>query len=138
MKLIYRCANTAEASVILNALMNAGIPAVEGESGMSSVFPLPNFGPTIYVDDKNADKAMSLLKELEYQALLTEKNESFREVDQQEIDYLKSVHTEKGSNIWIWLMAAVLLFGLFRAILHAKGEGTWFSSRSLVSLEWKG
>ena len=127
MKLIYRCANSAEASVVLNALMEAGIPAVEGESGTSSVFPLPNFGPTIYVDDKNVDRAIELLGELERQTLLTQKNESFREVDHQEIDYLQTVHDEKGSNIWIWVLAFIMLLGLFRAILHANGQGNWFS-----------
>jgi len=129
MKLIYRCANNAEASVILNTLMEAGIPAVEGETGTSSIFPLPNFGPTIHVDDKDVNKAIQLLRELERNAQLTQKNESFREVDHQEIEYLQTVHNKNGSNVWIWLLVAVLLLGLFRAILHTKGEGDWFSRR---------
>ncbi len=137
MKLIYRCANNAEASVILNALMESGIPAVEGESGTSSVFPLPNFGPTIHVEDKDVDRAVQLLQELEENAQLTQKNENFREVDHQEIEYLQTVNREKGSNLWIWLLAAILLLGLFRAILHAKGDGDWFSRRGFVSFEMR-
>jgi len=135
MKLIYRCANSAEASVILNALLDAGIPAVEGESGTSSVFPLPSFGPTIFVNEKNVGQATQLLRMLEEDAQLTQKNESFRDVDHQEIDYLQTVHDKKGSNIWIWLLAAILLFGLFRSILYAKGEGTWFSKSKQIPFE---
>ncbi len=126
MKLIYRCANTAEASVVLNILLEAGIPAVEGESGTSSLFPLPNFGPTIYVDDKNVERAIQILKEMEREAHQKEMNESFREVDHREIDYLKSVHRPKGSKLWIWIMAVLLLLGLLRAAIYAKKQGDWF------------
>ncbi len=131
MKLIYRCTNSAEASVVLNTLLEAGIPAVEGESGTSSVFPLPNFGPTIHVDDKNVEQAVKLLKELEKNAQLTRKNESFREADLQEIEYLETVHAQKGNNLWIWILAVILLLGLFRAIIFSNGQGDWFSHSNL-------
>jgi len=130
MKLIYRCANIAEASVILNVLFEAGIPAVDGESGTSSVFPLPNFGPTIYVDDENVDRAVQILKELEKETQWAENNESFREVDREEIDYLKTVHTHQGNKLWVWIVVLILLVGLLRAVFYAQGQGDWFSRKT--------
>ena len=129
MKRIYRCANGAEVSIILHALAEEGIMAVEGEKGTSSVFPLPNLGPSIYVKEIDSERAKVIILDLEQNAMLSAKNESFKEVDKPEIDYLRDVHQgKKKNNIW-WIMVVILfLIALIRSFLKFQNtQETWFS-----------
>lgn len=113
MKLIHRCQNGVEANVILIALSQAGINAFEGEQGTSSIYPLPNFGPAIYVSTEEANKAIQIIQQLTLEGEFAKENETFYDADPKEIEYLKSLNEEREFSPWIWIMTFIIIaFGL--------------------------
>ncbi|GEM_PF-6628114 len=117
MVIIHRCAHQAEASIILHALAQAGIPATAGDDNVSSLFPLPGFGPTIMVREQDVEAAREVLANLASDFQKAWDEASYHDVDHKEIAYLKSRYEEQNrTSVWWTLLVLLLLIMLIRII----------------------
>lgn len=116
MILLHNCANNAEASVILHTLKEGGVAAIKQEAGFSGLFPIPGFGPSIYVQKKDIEKAQLIFRELEIEAQQTADNESFKDVDHEEIAYLKKIK-EKPRKDYVYLFVVAFIIFIIMKFL---------------------
>ena len=121
----------SEARLYAARLKEASIPSFISNANIMTALPLGGGGGIgLNVREKDAPQAQRIITQLDLRRQ-QELDENYREVDEEEIAYLKSLHERQGGkrkwNIVLWLVVLFALLLVLRAFLRAAGvvESWW-------------
>lgn len=121
----------SEARLYAARLKEVDIPSFISNANIMTALPLGGGGGIgLNVREKDAGQAQRIVAQLDLQRQQN-LNDDYREVDEEEIAYLKSLHErQSGKQKWnmvLWLVVIIALLLVLRAFLRAAGivESWW-------------
>jgi len=121
----------SEARLYAARLKEANIPSFISNANIMTALPLGGGGGIgLNVREQDIPQAQRIIAQLDLQRQQAPE-ENYREADEEEIAYLKSLHEQRSPkqkwNIMLWLVIIIALLVVLRAFLRAAGmvESWW-------------
>jgi len=122
----------SEAHLYAARLREADIPHYISNANIMTALPLGGGGGIgLHIREKDLSEASRIIARLDYQKQHGSTEEAYHEADAEDIEYLRSLHSEpsrhKRTNYLYWAILLIVLLLILRAFLRAAGVvGRWW------------
>jgi hypothetical protein len=111
----------SQASLYSARLKEIGIKSFISNSNVSTAIPLGQGGIGLHVREEDLAEAIKVIKQLDQQSQ-EDGNYSYKDADQEEIEYLKQIHTTKQHQTWVFWLVLFLVLGIILVVLFQPNE----------------
>ena len=118
----------SQASLYAARLHEVGIKSFISNSNVSTVMPLGQGGIGLHIKEEDLAEATKVIRQLD-QKSQEEDDYSYKDADQEEIEYLKQVHTTKQHRTWVFWLVILLVIGIILVVLFQPNEP--------LNLQWR-